>query len=51
MATAMVVDPLHFNVDPDPVFHLNANADPDPAPNLSYANLRQLLYRRPRDAF
>jgi hypothetical protein len=42
----MVVDPHHFNVDPDPAFHFNA--DPDPTPLQNDGNLRQVVFRPPR---
>jgi hypothetical protein len=54
-----VLDPHHFNADPDPAFHFNEDpdpnfhfdADPDLAPHHSGSNLRPLVNRPPKAPF
>jgi hypothetical protein len=51
--TSKVVDPSHFNADPDPsfpffvdlylTFHFNSGPDPGPAPHQSDRNLQTLI--------
>jgi hypothetical protein len=40
-----VVDPHHFNADPDPA--VNLNVDPDPAPHQNNVSLRPLALEPP----
>jgi hypothetical protein len=46
-----VVDPHHFNADPDLDIPFNVDTDPDPVSHQSGGNLRPLVYRTSRAPF